>query len=304
MNGFCEASTGGAVTTSTLHLSGIAVDSTNVYWTQGTGSMSGAYDKPFASMANAGLVGAATDPRGIVSDGTDAFWADFATGSIMAFTLIGGTPVPIYSPSPDAGASPGPTAIARDMNNTYWVESTAGNVVQMPVTRSPLGGGARVVLASGQSFPVAIAVDATNVYWVNKGTGTDGSVNKVPIGTPNAVTPLAMSEPLPLAIAVDSSNVYWVDGTNPTGSVKSVPIGGGSAKTIAQNLGAPAGVAVDSQYVYWTNFDDNTVQKAPLAGGMAFTLASGQKNPQGIAVDSANVYWANFGNGQILKVAK
>jgi hypothetical protein len=304
MAGLCQPSN---IAQATAQIQSIAVDATYVYWTQGPGSAAGAYRKAFASNATAAIVGAASDPRGIVVDNTDAFWADFADGSITAYARIGGSPVHLVPPvALDAGPSPGPTAIARDANNVYWVDSAAGTVNQMPVTQGPLQGGTVLQLAWGQPTPVAIAVDASNVYWVNYGTpGTNGSVNKVPIGSDaGAVTPLAPSEQQPSAIAVDATNVYWADKVNTTGAVKSIPIGGGSIKPIAQNQGAPAGVAVDSQYVYWTNYDDNTVQKAPLAGGMSYALASGQSNPSAIAVDDTNVYWANQGSGVITKVAK
>ena len=297
--GLCQASSIAQVTVSTERISGIAVDSTTVYWTQGTGSSAGAYGKPFAGGAAVSF-GAAADPRGVVVDLTHLYWVDYLTGSVVSAPLLGGAPTPLIPPI-DAGTSPGPTAITSDAQNVYWVDSATGTVNQMPLT-----GGAIVRLASGRSTPMAIAVDATSVYWVDYGSvANDGSVNKVPIGTPNGVvTPLATSEQEPSAIAIDANNVYWADRVNPSGTVKSVPIGGGLANPIATGQGAPAAVAVDAQYVYWTNFDDNTVLKAPIAGGTAFTLASGQNNPSAIAVDDKNVYWANQGNGSILKVAK
>jgi sugar lactone lactonase YvrE len=309
--GLCQPSNIAQATQGGTIIAGIAIDATYVYWTQAPPASTstagtGAFRRRFSG-GSAALLGAAIAPRGIVVDSTDAFWADFADGSITATTtaLIGGSLVHIYPPiAPDAGPSAGPTAVARDPNNVYWVDSTAGTVNQMPVTQGPLQGGTVLVLASGRQLPVAIAVDATNVYWVDYGTGSNGSVNKVPIGTPNAITTLSPSEQQPSAIAVDATNIYWADKVNTIGTVKSIPIGGGSINPIAQNQGAPAGVAVDSQYVYWTNYDDNTVRKAPLAGGMSFTFASGQNNPSAIAVDNTSVYWANQGSGIIMKVAK
>lgn len=297
--GLCQASNIAQVTVSNERISGIAVDSTTVYWTQGTGSAAGAYGKPFAG-GSAVPFGAAVDPRGIVVNPTNVYWVDYGTGSVTSAALLGGAPVHLIPAVGDGGTSPGPIAITSDSQNVYWVDSTLGTVNQMP-----LQGGSIVTLASNRLTPVAIAVDAANVYWVDYGSaGSPGSVNKVPIGMPDAVTPLAPGEQLPSGIAVDGTSVYWTDRVNPSGTVKSISIQGGSANTIAQNQGAPYGVAVDSQFVYWTNYDDNTVIKAPLAGGMSYTLASGQNNPSAIAVDDKNVYWANQGSGFILKVAK
>jgi hypothetical protein len=300
--GLCQASSIAQVTTSNAQIAAIAVDSTMVYWTQ-TGSAAGAYGKPFAGAAPpTRLFGSSVDPRGIVVDLTNVYWADYYNGAITAVRLKGGSPVQILPAIDDAGDTFGPTAIALDANNVYWVDSVSGTVNQMP-----LGGGTVQILADHRLQPSAIAVDASNVYWVDYGTlGSNGSVNKVPIGgDAGAVTPLAPNEPQPSGIAVDGANVYWTDRTNPTGAVKSIPIHGGTINPIAQNLGAPMGIAVDSQFVYWTNYDDNTVLKAPIAGGgTSYTLASGQNNPSAIAVDDKNVYWANQGNGTILKVAK
>jgi hypothetical protein len=299
--GFCQASSIAQVTTSTVRIGGIAVDSTNVYWTQGPGSSAGAFGKPIAGGAPTSF-GPAVDPRGIRVDLTNVYWADFGNGSISSAALLGGSPVKIVPAILDGGTPTGPTAITSDATNVYWVDSTAGTVNQMVLQGGPI-----LPLADNQSTPVAIAVDANNVYWVDYGTsGTIGSVNKVPIGSDaGSVTPLAPSEQQPSGIAVDGTNVYWTDRTNPNGTVKSIPIQGGAINTIAKNQGAPMGVAVDSQYVYWTNYDDNTVLKVPIAGGgTTYTLASGQNNPSAIAVDDKNVYWANQGSGSILKVAK
>jgi len=75
------------------------------------------------------------------------------------------------------------------------------------------GGGAPVMLASGQNGPQHIVADATNVYWTNIGSIEDtGSVMTVPIagGTP---TPLAAAQKGPLGIAIDATAVYWVTGS-------------------------------------------------------------------------------------------
>jgi hypothetical protein len=297
--GLCQASNIAQVTSSNTHISGIAVDSTMVYWTQGTGTGSGAYGKPFAG-GSAVPFGPSVDPRGIAVDLTHVYWVDYGTGSVSSALLLGGGPVTLVPAVGDAGPSPGPTAITSDAHNVYWVDSTLGTVNQMPIQ-----GGAIVTLASGQLTPVAIAVDMNNVYWTDYGSvANNGSVNKAPIGSQNSVTPLASSEQQPSGIAVDAATVYWTDRANPSGTVKSISIQGGAINPIAKDQGAPTGVAIDSQFVYWTNYDDNTVLKAPIAGGMSFTLASGQNNPSAIAVDDKNVYWANQGSGYILKVSK
>jgi len=130
-----------------------------------------------------------------------------------------------------------------------------------------------VILASGQDNPLWIALDATNVYWVSGGPGEPG-------------------------VTAD-------------GSLRSVPIAGGSPVTLASNLEAPSTLVVDSTTVYWVNagtaatdYADGTVVKMPLAGGAITTLSTSPSRFTGIARDGANVYWADglSGGGVVVAV--
>jgi hypothetical protein len=307
--GLCVASPVATVTDSVCVLSGLAVDSTTVYWTQGsilnTGCTPGTFAKPFAGGSTI-TYGSTEDPRGVVVDLTNVYWVDYIDGSLRKAPLAanGGGGTSIF-PAVDleAGTTPGPVALAIDAHNVYWADSAAGTVNQMP-----LAGGTVTVLATG-SWPNAVAVDskvlAKNVYWVDY---VGGTVNKVPVAKADGGTPvnvvLAPSETQPWNIAIDATNVYWTDKSNP-GSVKSIGINGTNPVTLAQGLGAPWGIAVDANFVYWTNFNDNTVVKTPIGGGTVYTLASEpQQNPAAIAVDNVSVYWVDQGGGNILKVAK
>jgi hypothetical protein len=306
-NGLCQASIIATVTNTSCILSGIAVDSTTVYWTQGSiqqqGCIPGTFAKPFAGGSTIQF-GATFDPRGVVVDLTNVYWVDYFDGSVDKAPLAakGGGETAIL-PSPvdvDAGMpTPGPVALAIDAHNVYWVDMAAGTVNQMPIK-----GGTVIQLATGTA-PNAITVDSNNVYWADYVVGT---VNKVPIAQPDAGAPLNVvlksGETQPWSIAVDGTNVYWTDKSNP-GFVKSIGIDRTNLVTLATEQGAPYGIAVDAQYVYWTNFDDNTVVKVLIGGGTLYTLASvpGQ-NPSAIAVDARNVYWTDQGGGNILKVAK
>jgi hypothetical protein len=316
LSGVCQAS---SIAMTNAKIAAITVDDTNVYWTQGLGSNAGVFGKPFSGGVSAPY-GAPPpqDPRGIWVSANNLYWVDYGTGAITEALLMGGSPKYIVPPSgPGDGGSPqsAPIAVALDPsgNDIFWVDYGLGTVNQ-----KSLHGGPTVVLASGRANPIAIAVDSTYVYWADHGlSGTDGSVNRVPIATdPDAgtaqVTALATSEPLPWGLAIDATSVYWTNRVNSTGTVKRVSKQGGTVVTIAKNLGAPMGIAVDTSdvdaggspsSVYWTNFDDDTVLKAPIAGGNTYTLASGQDSPSAIAVDQQNVYWA-AANGNIYKVAK
>lgn len=220
----------------------------------------------------------------------------------------------------------------RGADALYWLNGGDGTVVRLA-----LGGGAPVVLASGQVHPTHLAVDATHVYWTTGGDLGDGggTVMKVPIAggapitlanatlpwavavdasnvyfsavTPDAIqkTPLAGGAPVvlatsngsPHAIAVDSSGVYW---TQP-GSVRRVALAGGPPEVLLDlNLNQTDGIALDATTIYFTTQDE--VLKMPKSGGAPTSIAS-STFPRGIAIDASRVYWADQDEGRILAVA-
>lgn len=308
--GVCQASVIGQWTVTNVVIAGFAVDSSSVYWTQEQGSAAGVFYKPIAGNPAPNSLGGTIDPRGLVVDLTYAYWVDYTEGSVNRSVLVGGpsSQVALVPPVDDGGVTPGPLALAIDGQNVYWVESVSGNVNMTPKNPYPDVDGVKT-LAMSQDNPRAIAVDGTSVYWINHGSlANSGSVNKTAIEAFDAasqpVMQLATGENQPWDIAVDKTSVYWTDAANPSGTIKSVPIGGGTVRTLAQNQAAPHGIAVDSQYVYWTTYDGNTISKVALAGGPVFTIASGQSTPEAIAVDDSSVYWVNQASGEILKVAK
>jgi sugar lactone lactonase YvrE len=288
----------------------IAVDSTNVYWTQ-TNADQGAYYKPFSGGNHFLLNVPNVDPRGIVADGTHVYWTDYSTGGIYTYgTVVRAIQAPLLAPSDDGGAAANPVAITTDGTNVYWVDEVANTINEVPVT-----GGTSHVLATNQNNPVAVAVYGSSVYWLNYGSGNianpNGSVNTVPVGSTNAtVTTLVTSQPQPTNLVVDGTRVYWTNVGGPIGTggtVNSYPTGttnaAGAPTVLATNQDGPTGIAVDSQFVYWTNYNGGTVNKVALTGGTPFKIATGLNNPSSLTVDQNSVYWSN-GDGNIDKVAK
>lgn len=103
----------------------------------------------------------------------------------------------------------------------------------------------------------------------------------------------------PTLFAVGSAYVYWTNYTE--GTVKRVPIVGGSVDLLASGLAGPWAIAVDSTQVFWTDVgvdpehipNTGTVTRMPLAGGTANVFKTEESNPVSVAVTSSYVYWSN-----------
>jgi hypothetical protein len=53
-------------------------------------------------------------------------------------------------------------------------------------------------------------------------------------------------------------------------------------------------IATDGQWIYWIEYDAGTLKKVPVGGGSVVTLATGQNNATGLAVYAGTVYWTIF----------
>jgi hypothetical protein len=109
-----------------------------------------------------------------------------------------------------------------------------------------------------------------------------------------------------VSIRVASGNVYWVDEgfpPNMNGSVKKVPVGGGTPTDVAAGLLWPEYLAIDSTSAYVTaGGSPAAILKVPLAGGTPVSLCE-QAGAKGIEVDSTNIYWGDWtGDGIIGKL--
>ena len=303
----------------------VAVDSSNIYWTQrgnvdsagniisGTGAI---VKMNIATGVMTTLASGLSDPIGIDVDSVYVYWTEYATGttgagSVKKISISGGVSTTLAS-----GLS-SPWGIVIDSANVYWAENTSSGAIKKVST----SGGSITTLASGLIWPFAVAVDSTSVYWSEE-PSNGGSVKKIAItgGTP---TVLATSTSSPQYLAVDATSVYYTEyGTEDasgninasSGSLKKVSISGGTPTTLATGLNYPKGVAVTAANVYFTEWGSSvgSVKYVPLAGGTAtpvsITLANGStapatglNAPYSVAVDTGGtyVYWTESGSGSI-----
>jgi hypothetical protein len=223
------------------------------------------------------------EPGAIALDSTSVYWQDWANDLVMKAPLDGGAPTTLATAA-------GPVAVSG--SNIYWIQDvslvgmpTAGGVTTTlaSVTSSapvlamfangsrvcwigddvqdvPIGGGTITTVAQdvywGRNLVTDLAVDATSAYWLYVGNaGT--AVMKAPLTGGTEVTMATrMPSNQPASIAVDARNAYWTEsgiGPSASGTILSVPVGGGTPTTLAIQQPGPNGIAVDATSVYWAN---------------------------------------------------
>jgi hypothetical protein len=279
----------------------LAVDSTDVYWTNadppsvmkvskvscGGTPVTLVSGLPYASPEDvAGLL------SGIAVDSARVYWTEISAGNVMSVPIGGGTPTTL------ASGEIRPTAIAVDTTSAYWIVMGEENALSIgSIMKVPLSGGEAITLASEQVYPSSnIVVDGTKVYWA-QGAAVAALMSE-PLDGGIAITLVAGAQVTGIAnIAVDSTSIYWTEGTVTNGFVMKAPLGGGTPTMLASGLGQPAYIAVDATNVYWTDFGNDplegNVMSVPISGGSPTELASGLTAPGGIAVDGTSAYWWN-----------
>jgi hypothetical protein len=97
-------------------------------------------------------------------------------------------------------------------------------------------------------------------------------------------------------IVVDSKHVYFFG----DGGIGSVPVTGGSARSIVSGIANLNYIAVDSENVYFSvelSVGTAPVERAPLAGGPITVLAPNRDGANQVAVQGDVLYWAEQGDG-------
>jgi hypothetical protein len=150
------------------HVGYIAVDATNVYYTD---LLAGTVNSvPIGGGTASMLAQGQARPTGVAVGKQALFWSNATGGTIERLTLgvQGATPMMI------AGSLATPTGLAVDGLSVYFSESVqTGSVGKVTVL-----GGSVQTLAGNQAFPGCIAVDATSVYWIDDGGGAVSKTGK------------------------------------------------------------------------------------------------------------------------------
>jgi hypothetical protein len=282
------------VTLATGNVLSLAVDDTDVYWTD--------FHSIFAIPKDGGtkktLASVAGGPQTLVVDATNVYSLN-AQNSITSVPKAGGTVVTLASSQNLVGTP----ELALDSANVYWVShagtAMGGTVLDCAKTGC---GGTPTTLASGQAYASgAIAVDATSVYWgLFNGTTGDlvkASLSGPPDGGPPSTT--VATDVFPDWITIDGSTVYMAQ----DGMVQAVSSSGGSVTTVLTGADALE-YAVDGSTIYFVQVEGSgklSILKQPLAGlpdgGAPTQLAAGLTGVTMIVVDATSVYWGTYGGG-------
>ncbi|HEY1696237.1 MAG TPA: hypothetical protein VGG39_28920 [Polyangiaceae bacterium] len=284
---------------------GIAVDVTSVYWTNGGHALGvGAVMKvPLYGGSPTTLATSTSDPSSIAVDATSVYWTDLG-GSLRKVPLDGGVPTSL------ATGLQGPTGVVVSGEEVYWANGgTASN--NGSVDAITTDGGTMSAIAVSQDFPAGVAVYENQVYWTNS-AGPTGSCNPpaVPGGSvwsTTSGTAIAFHQSVPTGIAVSAAGVFFINSgfSGSCAAVAKIPLGfqAGGDPTLLATGTVPAAMTIDATDVYWTDSQVGTVLKVSQTGGTPTTLGTGLGSPSAIAVDTTSVYVATSGSmGNIVRI--
>jgi hypothetical protein len=219
------------------------------------------------------------------------FWGSVATNSCDHSPTGGG--------SPDGG---GPNPTSAPTVGYVTPDGAPGAVVSISGTNFPSSASAVTVTIGGTPATVGTITSTNiNVTVPSLNAGTYSLVVTTSAGSSTWPRFVVDALHVPSGLVVDATSVYWLE---QDGSVKKVPIGGGSVTALATNQGHPHALAQDSSNLYWTDQEGGAVKQIAKGGGAVSTLASGLQSPECIAVDGSNVYWIENGITSVRKIAK
>jgi hypothetical protein len=293
----------------------IAVDGTNVYFTDISGTKGNLYRMP--------KTGGGTTPMATTSDHLiydlkiDTARAYFTSGSfgnggaVEMVPLAGGAKQTIAQSAP---GSSDPRGLTIDSQYVYWVNTDTPTNVQRA---TPVASSTVTTLAAAEVDPSAAQVDGTRLFW----TSTSGGKIRhctLPACTDRSDMVTGLTEPG--VLATNSQRLFYNDGNTVVQIVKSAPIGPGALVAAGQSL--PADIVADDRELYWINlgdyqksFVDGDIRRCPVVTGAADCRSTSGgageiiARPGGLlarhlAIDATAVYWTVQMEGAVYRLAR
>lgn len=263
----------------------------------------GACDRDcFGSSCNAGLCAVVVvasdvgDPRDIALDATHVYWTTGA-GTVQRAPKEGGAVETIA----EGGGALG--AIVVDGARAYWVDETAGDILQTPKD----GSGKVKKLSNGNGLR-RLALDEDSVFFTRK--IKKGDVRRQPKEGGGPLT-MAKDQPLPTDLVVRGDRLLWsgfadadddVNGNSiPDGEeglaggyVRAMPRLGGDSILLAHAEGEIAELTALGDTAVWA---DRTYQRIRAYGPWSDTVMTvvADQDVRGLTADSAAIYWTTAG---------
>jgi hypothetical protein len=250
-------------------------------WSESNGA-TGSVGTRLLATKNSNELSGLSMPMGVAIAGDQVYWVSSNIGGsgvlVTSAPLAGGATTTLGFT--EDGNQPGFIAVTpegttrkRDIFVTGVTLGGGGVVYAMPIE----GGAMEAIWTTTAGEPYGIVADETRVYWAvpnvadgtiyqmtnlspfDAGTFLDDATVVEKDGGPGfaMLTVLARSLSNSFFLAVDSTHVYFTTNVSKSGGVYSVPIGGGTVRTLASDLSFPGGVAADDSddFVYFTTLD-------------------------------------------------
>ena len=273
---------GAAVTLATVTrpVNALAIDADHVYWEE-------AFEEPVAAGCDCGSTIKSVPKAGGASP---ALMVDNQLNGLKAPPPPGFT-AGSWMPTGGIAVTGAELIFGVNTGPSYQIASVGlGGGTVTPLGTVPVSAGI------GTGTILGPVVGGTDAYWLDS---ANQALDTIPLAG-GSVTTLATGLGLPSGsggLAVDGASVYWTEPLAPqgcclrigAGSIRQVPLTGGTVHTLVAGLDAPGALAVGSGSLVWA--DNWRVGTAGLDGSAVNTLASGIAGPMArIASDSANIY--------------
>ncbi len=283
--------------------SGIAVDTTSVYWA----------NRAAGTVMRCASTGCEGTPSPIVSDAASPY-AVAVSVSHVGWTDLGtqgGGTAGIFNKGTDAGeqfgTGPSPNSMAMSNDRLCWSQDgPPGEVFCCSQFSALCDTQSARVWKNDAGAVTALVMDDQNAFVVTSLAGRGKVIASLSVPAPGTPTVVASNQGDPHQLALDQTHVYWTNAAD--GAVMRVartPDAGAPEKLCT--VGAddqPWGIAIDREFVYFTALQAGTVMKVAKGGGAPVLLAKGQAAPWGIAVDETSVYVTNSAGGTVVRILK
>lgn len=237
--------------------------------------------------------GAPTPPPGEDASATDASAPPPADAGTLCPAAEGTDGVVIASGQPK-----GLYGLAVDANNVYFTVLTSPG----SVTAVPKGGGAPLVLASGQPGPFGIASDGEHVFWSNTGSVSVPETVMTAPATGGPTSQFWSEGPFQgggaFQLVTDGANLYW----SGTASLQAEPVGGGPVRTFSAGTATFLSLFGGTLYMVGSTGLSMSIQSIPTsAAGSASTFPQtvaqlgASALVVGVSADASGVYWVDQG---------